>query len=394
MNNQSNSALVDEHFDVRKRLELLKEWKENWQREEDYLMHRIQQLDPTKAIDCQEGVQIAVMRRQLRMQLVKEPLEINSEAVQRVGGRALRENLVQQIVHLSKDERLLWLQNFIFIMTPELRQLNDKVIKVQSYCSLGQQRNFLIGGQSGMGKTAYLNWLAFTRRPVIQLNRNLVRIVKVDAQVGDKSPRVLPERLILACGRNYLKSDREEDLLHRVVLLCQQCGVEVIIIDEVQHILNPKIRRRVLEISNMLPGIPIICASTEPLKWTHGDSEVEGRWNDYFHLKEYEEDRLSELLAFIELLLPFTKDSHLPLFEIRTGPKKSDRAVGPAKVIQECTKGVLRDVIALVHDASVRAIEQGLTSLSPEFLDATWKDIQTQALNNPRNGRQMGARQR
>ncbi|MFZ1176781.1 MAG: hypothetical protein WAO15_11040, partial [Mycobacterium sp.] len=48
-----------------------------------------------------------------------------------------------------------------------------------------------------------------------------------------------------------------------------------------------------------------------PQKWVQGDNEVAGRWNDYFGLTQHSGERLSALLAFIELLLPFSKRSYL-----------------------------------------------------------------------------------
>src|SRR6059058_2807562 len=50
---------------------------------------------------------------------------------------------------------------------------------------------------------------------------------------------------------------------------------------------------------------PFICASCNPTEWMIGDIEVAGRWNDYFELPQYLGERLSDLLVFIETLLPF-----------------------------------------------------------------------------------------
>jgi len=58
-----------------------------------------------------------------------------------VGNPALRQQLVAQFAGLSQAERLLWLNNFLFIVTPDLRQLNDKIAQVRAYRSLGQHRN-------------------------------------------------------------------------------------------------------------------------------------------------------------------------------------------------------------------------------------------------------------
>jgi hypothetical protein len=181
--------------------------------------------------------------------------------------------------------------------------------------------------------------------------------------------------MLLECGHTYVKSDNEEILLMKLVLYFQQCGVELIVIDEVQHIQRPELKRRVLEVSNMTRGIPIICASCHPIEWTEGDAEVKGRWNDFFQLKQYTGSRLSDLLATIELFLPFSQDSHLSKREIEGKP-------GPAALIEQWTGGILRDIMILIRDACRRAIEGNHASLQQELLETTWKDIQTKQVTD------------
>jgi hypothetical protein len=272
---------------------------------------------------------------------------------------------------------LLWLNNFLFIVTPDLRQLDDKVDQVCAYRSLGQQRNFLLGGPSGMGKTTYLDWLASHHLPGVETGRNRVPIVKIDAPVSNRTPKPLFRRMILECGLSYIPHDDEEDLLMRLALYFQQCGVDLLVVDEIEHITRSELRRRLLEISNLTPGVPIICASCQPLRWAEGDAEVQGRWNDYFELEQYTGQRLSQLLAFLELWLPFTGSSFLASRRIKTGPKSGDHEAGPAQLIEQWTGGILRDIMLLVVEASIQAIKKNLPGLSPSLLAATWQHIQT-----------------
>ena len=106
----------------------------------------------------------------------------------------------------------------------------------------------------------------------MERERTRVPIVKIDAPVSNQTPKPLFQRLILECGMSYVKGDNEEDLLMKIALYFQQCGVEVVIIDEVEHMRRPELRRRLLEVSNRTPGVPFICASCEPVKWVTGDT--------------------------------------------------------------------------------------------------------------------------
>ena len=372
--NDITTAIVDETFDVRRHLARMQSWKDEWYSEDEQLRARLRSLDPKKPLDKQLGKQIGSFRKRLRMKRVREPLDITAKSLESENAyRCIRENLSSQFLSLSKEECLFWLDNFLFIMTPDLWKLHSKVKKVLGYYSLGQQRNFLLGAHSGMGKSTYLNMLSALNLPEFEEIRNRVPLIKVDAPVSNASPKTLLRRMILEFGLTYLKGDDEEDLLMALDLFLQRCSTELIIIDEVEHISRPEMRRRLLDISNMTQGIPFICASCNPTEWMIGDIEVAGRWNDYFELPQYLGERLSDLLVFIETLLPFTQTSNLALPQVKSGANMID---GPAKLIQEWTGGILRDIMILIRDASRQAIENDLPCLSPKLLEETWKGIQ------------------
>jgi hypothetical protein len=367
---------INPSLDVSQRLSKLRHWQQEWQAQDELLNQRLEQLDPNQHLDIQRGEQIIRLQQRLRLSLVREPIEVSSALVNEVGYQSLRQELCSQFTRLTKAERLLWLNNFLFIMTPDLRRLNDKIAKVRAYRSFGQQRNFLLGGPSGMGKSTYLDWFAFHHIPQVEALCTHVPIIKIDAPVSNKTPRPLFQRLILECGMTYSFRDSEEELLLKLMLFLHRGRTELLIVDEVEHITRPAIRRRLLEVSNLTRGIPMICASCHPLNWSAGDPEVAGRWNDYFELGQYTGKRLQQLLAFIELLLPFTQPSLLALRAI-PGEDKTNTTAGPASLIESWTGGILRDIMMLIIDASTRAIERDLPALSPSLLQESWSDIQT-----------------
>jgi hypothetical protein len=368
---------VNHSLNVSQRLSQLRHWQQEWQEQDTLLNQRLEQLDPNKHIDIQRGEQIIRLQQRLRLSLVKEPIEVSPSLVGEVGYESLRQALCAQFARLTKAERLLWLNNFLLIMTPDLRRLNDKIAKVRAYRSLGQQRNFLLGGPSGMGKSTYLDWFAAHHIPQVKSAYTHVPVIKIDAPVSNQSPKPLFQRMILECGMTYASHDNEENLLMKLTLFLHRCRTELLIVDEVEHITRPSIRRRLLEVSNLTRGIPIICASCHPLNWSAGDPEVAGRWNDYFELKQYTGKRLQQLLAFLELLLPFTQPSLLALRTISASDKSSETIAGPAALIERWTGGILRDIMMLIIDASTRAIERDCPVLSSSLLEESWTNIQT-----------------
>lgn len=380
--NIAQVTTLDDKINVRQRLQHLFAWQNAWNEQVSYLDQQIAAINDTPGeVELQKAAQINSLRRRLELQQVKTPLEISPEVVTAVGYGKLRQHLVKQFAQISKEERLLWLNNLLFIMTPDLRKLNDKIARIRVYRSFGQQRNFLLGGLSGMGKTTYLDWFTSNYIPRVERDRNHVPIIKIDAPEGNSTKELL-QRIILACGANFLERDREGTLLMKVSLYFQKCGVEVLIVDEVEHIKSHAVRRRLLEVSNMTYHVPIICASCEPHKWVEGDTEIEGRWNDYFRLECYTGRRLEQLLSFLNLMLPFPQNSFLS-----SAPKKEtskERSNPEIAFVQEVTKGRLGNIMLLVKEASTDAIKQDLACLDRDLLKKTWHDIQTQPAKRER----------
>ncbi|MCI0356433.1 MAG: TniB family NTP-binding protein, partial [Acidobacteria bacterium] len=313
------------------------------------------------------GSQIGSLRRLLALRVARQPLYLDPETIRPIGFTRLREHLAPQYARLSPDKRKLWLANLAFLLTPTLRSLIEKLDAIRRYRSLGQARCLLLGGVSGAGKSSLLNWYAVRDRPEVQPTRNHVPIVKIDAPVSNRSPKPLFQRMLLACGAGTVRGD-EEHHLRLLELYFQQCGVELLIVDEVEHILVPALRRRLLELSN-LTGVPIVCASCNPIAWTLGDAEIQGRWNDYFELTPFTGSRLEAFLSLLDLLLPFEQDSGLGLRETSGGQP------GPAHFIEQWTDGILREIMVLVLDACLKALANRQPCLSVALLEQAWHDI-------------------
>lgn len=379
---EPRTVSLDLQLDVRERLKQLSTWQADYEREESRLRQRAESLDPSKHVDELKLAQIASQMRRLRLQLVREPIEITAEVAKEAGYAPMRKQMANQFALLSQEERLLWLRNFFFVMTPDLRDLDSKVAQVRSYTALGQRRCFLLGAPSGMGKSTYLDWYASHYPPTVMGTYTHAPIVRVDAPVTNWTPKPLYERILLEFGMEYFKGCSEESLLRKIVGYFIKCRSELLALDEIEHIIRPELKRRILEISNVSTGVHIICASCNPIRWTEGDNEIKGRWNDFFELRQYTGRRLQGLLSFIDLILPFTKDSRLRAYEIKATSKSEEVIEGPARLIEQLTGGILRDIMILIGDASRRAILQNKPALTAPLLKETWQDIQTRRVTD------------
>jgi hypothetical protein len=268
-------------------------------------------------------------------------------------------------------------------MTPDLRALLDKLAFIRGYRALGQQRNLLLGGESGMGKTTILDWYTYHQMQVVEAEYNRATVIKIDAPVNNKSARPLFRRILNQCGATYFPRD-DEELLEKVVLYFQKCRVELLIVDEIEQITQHSIKRRLLEISNLVRGVPIICASCHPAQWAEADTEIAGRWNDYFSLQQYTGMRLRQLLAYVELFLPFSQPSLLALapgIEATEGKSRrkprGQQQPDIASLIQQWTGGILKDIMVLIMDAAVRAVLNHEPCLTVARLAQAWSNVQS-----------------
>ena len=365
------TAIVDENFDVHQRLARMRGWQKEYFSEDEQLQFRLRQLDGNNPLDVQLGHQIRQLRKILILKQVREPLEVVLGSDQpRSRLRSARQNLVRQFASLSKLDRLCWLGNFLFIMTPDFSRLHKKILE---HCALDQQCIFLLSAPSGMGKTTSLDWLVALNLPGIEEQRRMASVVvKVDTPLNG-TLKTLLQRMLLACGATYVKDDSEDDLLLKLDFYRQQSNVRLIIMDDAEHIPYSKMRDYLLHISSVVHSVPIICSTTNPAAWAGGYKEIVGSWTDYVTLPTYTGKRLRDLLVFFDTLLPFTKESGLFLAEGNVGTEVID---DPAKLIEKWTGGILRDVVMLLMQASRCAIEDDLPCLSPQLLEEVWKEIQ------------------
>ena len=370
---------LDMNLDVKQRLAHLQTWITEWQAEDERLRQRVLNLNPSRHADVLLGAQIAGLRRHLTLKIAQQPIYLDPTITGEVDLVQLRQHLTDQYALLNADERRLWLTNLYFLLTPTLRTLIHKLDRIRHYRSMGQQRCFLVGGVSGVGKTSLLNWYAVNYLPTIETTHNHVPVIKIDAPVSNRTPKPLFQRILMKCGATTLRGD-EEHYLQLLTLYFQRCGVELLIVDEVEHIKKPALQRRLLELAN-LTGVPIVCASCNPIIWATGDTEIQGRWNDHFELTQLTGSRLDAFLTLLELLLPFTQDTQLGLREIRD-KQGQPAAMGPAHYIEQWTDGIMREVMALVTDACFKALESGQTGVTISLLEQAWKDIKRHKVVN------------
>lgn len=386
-----STEVISPHLDIPARLQSYHYAWDRWKVANQELMTILVTLDPNIAYDRQFAQTIEIQRQRLEMKLQSCPIEVNAAAIDAAGGyMALRDPVRAQCAALTKQEKIDWLLTFRCIITPELSEFFTKVGTLVGYSQdgpslLSQGRNLLLGGLTGTGKTTAMNLLAALNERVQKVLLLDVRgipreysfflqsVLSIESPVLTSTSKPLWQRMLVELNWRYSSKTSEEELQQILCTLFTVSGVSLLMLDEVSHIQAHRYRRKVLSFSNRKPKLPIICSSCEPEKWTAGDAELAGRWNDSFTFQPYRGERLSQLLTYFELLSPLPQDSGLALFEVRG---KSGLVRGPAAYVEEWTHGTMKNITILIAGAMIMAIEQNSPRITVELLQRAWESIQ------------------
>ena len=370
---------LDSQLDVPKRLADLYAWLAEWQIEDKQLEIEQLKCDDNRKADVIRANQIINLRRSKELRIVRQPIFIDSRILNEVKYSEIRSHMSSQYAAMNPVDQKVWLTNLRFLLTPNLLKITTRFNKLRIHrYRIGQQRGLLLGGETGSGKTSFLDWFAACYLPVILDTFNHVAVNKVDAPVSNRTAKALLEEILMNLGKVSLDGD-EQDLIRKIIMLFSNQHVELLVIDQIDHLRTDYLRRRILELLNKT-CVPIIAAAVDPVIWVENDPELKGRFlpkkdQKPLLLEPFVGGRLDSFLTMVDLLLPFVKDSQLGVRQItdETGKKLGD---GLAHHIEQWTGGSLREIMRLILEASLDAIEKGESCLSYKRLVNTWEDIE------------------
>ncbi len=351
-------------IDVRKRLEELQVWESNWQAQNQELDNRIFRLKETPQ-DFQLIAQLVSYQEQIHVFKNPIPIVIDPQVINENYFVEMRD----QYRGLTIREKRLWMNQLYFVMTPELQRINKKIDFLLRDKYLGHSRNFMLGGLSGMGKTTFFNWRVNQTPAYVDFEYNVIPVIKIDSPIEPRNAKEIYQKIIQSCGKTFFVSDKEDSLFRKALTYMKKCRVQMLIIDEIEHMVKHSVRRKILELTNHLPNLCIAVASCDPEKFTHGDSEIAGRWPTQIDLHPFEGDGLDAFLDYVELFLPLTGSSHL---SDRTIIKNNRLEEGPAEFIEKVTGGTLRPMMTLLRDACDQAFNGNFNCITMEILRKAW----------------------
>lgn len=186
-------------------------------------------------------------------------------------------------------------ERYPFIVSPEVKRLHETIdlLRGMHYTKDGDM-NLLLTGESGLGKSEVLQRYELRNPRVDEEDRTRVPVLYVNVRSPKTMKALLKEILVRLGDPQRGQSGDTNDLLGRLSWLCQVCGVEVIILDEAQTLMQNRSAGYLATIADWIRDlsdgvcVPLVLAG---MPWCEGYVEsyeqIATRFGYRHHLKDY-----------------------------------------------------------------------------------------------------------
>jgi len=106
--------------------------------------------------------------------------------------------------------------------------------QLSQFRKIGVPQNLLVLGESGTGKSTLCRYLTHKYKRIVLPERDVVPVIYVAVPAGATISSVASE-ILLALGDPAPDRGTVPAKTHRVITLCRACGVELLLVDEAQH---------------------------------------------------------------------------------------------------------------------------------------------------------------
>lgn len=252
---------------------------------------------------------------------------------------------------------------------PQMRSVVEvlELLCVASRCNRGRSRGALIYGPSGSGKSTLARCFASNHSRYETEDRTVVPVLYVELP-SQPTAKVIGESILNALGDGFAGQGSAEFKLDRVKKLLAACGVEVVILDEIQHIsdnLDARARDVAADcLKNLMnsTGIPFVFVGLPSgAAYFANRMQLKRRLNPKVELSTFrfttaeEQDNFGRLLLNFHERLPFSGTSALIDNEL------TDR-------LHAASFGLIGSLTLLLEGALRIALHEDADSLTREHL--------------------------
>lgn len=227
----------------------------------------------------------------------------------------------KKYIYKSKEERLNYLENPIWIPYPKVQELLKHLQRLMATPKKPRMPNLLIIGESNIGKTTIINeFERINSSYVVEDEQEMsvtVRPVVLATAHTKANEKDLYIAILEAFWTPHQVTDSLAKLRHQMFCLMRECNVKILIIDEIHHFLNgtPSQQRDVMQALKNIGTklmIPIVGVGIKDAALVlSSDPQLSSRF-DLIRLSAWELDKnFRGLLKAFEKRLPLKKESKL-----------------------------------------------------------------------------------
>ncbi|QUL57048.1 TniB family NTP-binding protein [Paenibacillus tritici] len=231
-----------------------------------------------------------------------------------------------------------------------------------------------ICGRTGVGKTTLLEHYLerFPRQEMDDYTKVPILYVKVSPRA--KSPKSVASKILYHLGDVFFDTGTEENMTGRILHFVRECNIEMIILDEFQHLIDRDTQHVLALASDWLKTlaeeiqIPVVlCGLPESQRIFEHNEQLDGRYSNRIFLDPFyfgspeEQIEFRMFLKYLDAELPFSESSYL-----------SDPQL--AAKIYYFSHGVSRYIKDLVKEATKISLRQGKDCITESSLrDACYR---------------------
>jgi len=165
-----------------------------------------------------------------------------------------------------------------------------------------------IVGQTGSGKTTLVRWYE-QHFPRHQVDGTLIIPVLYVETPEAPSIKSLAEAVLTALGDPWAQKGTAAEKTERILYLCRACGVQLIVIDEIQHFIDGDRRSELMRLTdwlkrliNMLERPVVLCGLPRSMLVTRANPQLRRRFAAPYYLEPFRFDAKEQQLQFRGLL--------------------------------------------------------------------------------------------
>jgi len=276
-------------------------------------------------------------------------------------------NKVANVISLTTDKRIE-LTEGIFIQHPRFKQIRNRIIYCHNFSKKSAEPECLfIKGLSGTGKTTLCEFYE-SEFPKIETKEGTIVTVLYASISSAATEKTLASDLLESIGDPAYDKGTGDSMTKRLRKLMKECKVEIVIVDEFQHLIDRDSDTILMNSANWIKDlinktrVPVVLVG---MPWSDrilkSNTQLRRRFSTSETLEPFrwkpdiERNKLKTFLKLVEEMLPLGERSHL---------SSDDKAL---RIFCACN-GIIGIMMKVIRRAAEIAIEFNSEIITDDLL--------------------------